>query len=308
MRARIGAAILIVAVTGGPVAGCRRAEPAAEAEQPIGVSVQTARRQSIRDAATASGLVVPAAAGEWTIYAPSAAQIARLPLKENDPVAAGDVLVQFDIASVTQQLSIRQAAVTEASARADRAKAEFTRMSGLFERGIASRNAYEAARTEQTTSASVLTQAVADLEATKIENSQATVRARFAGVVAKVYHGEGRVRERLGHRSDSAGHRSHAAAGRGAVSDPSARAHRAGTGRHDPGHRRRGTAAGDRRVQTRQRGCERTDRRSQARVRRTGHAHRRTPPSVSRSCSINEQTPSSCRRLPCSATTCRRSS
>ncbi len=155
------------------------------------MSVQTAKRQSIRDAATASGLVVPAAAGEWTVYAPSAAQIARLPLKENDPVAAGDVLVQFDIASITQQLGIRQAAVTEAAARADRAKAEFTRMSGLFERGIASRNAYEAARTEQTTSASVLTQAVADFEATKIENSQATVRARFAGVVAKVYHGEG---------------------------------------------------------------------------------------------------------------------
>ena len=91
-------------------------------------------------------------------------------------------------------------------------------MSGLFERGIASRNAYEAARTEQTTSASVLTQAIADLEATKIENSQATVRARFAGVVAKVYHARRRLRERLAHRSDSAGRRSHAAAGRGAVS------------------------------------------------------------------------------------------
>ena len=47
-----------------------------------------------------------------------AAQIARLPVKENDPVAAGDVLVQFDIASVTQELNVRQAAVAEATARA----------------------------------------------------------------------------------------------------------------------------------------------------------------------------------------------
>jgi HlyD family secretion protein len=176
---------------GGALGACRRSEPAAEGEQPIGVSVQPVRRQSIREAATASGLVVPSAAGEWTIYAPAAAQIARLPLEEKDPVAVGDVLVQFEIASVTQELNIRQAAVNEATARADRAKADFTRMSGLFERGIAARNAYEAARTEQTTSASVLTQAIANLEATKIENSQATVRARFAGEVAKVYHAEG---------------------------------------------------------------------------------------------------------------------
>jgi RND family efflux transporter MFP subunit len=163
----------------------------AEADRPTGVSVQPVRRQSIRDVATASGLVVPSAAGEWTIYAPAASRIERLPLKENDPVAAGDVLVEFDIASVTDDLNRRQAAVAEASARADRAKAEFTRLSGLYERGIAARNAYEAARTEQTTSMSVLAQAVADLEAVKVEKAQATVRARFAGVVAKVYHAEG---------------------------------------------------------------------------------------------------------------------
>jgi RND family efflux transporter MFP subunit len=134
---------------------------------------------------------VPSAAGEWTIYAPAAAQIEQLRLKENDPVAAGDVLVVFDIASVTDEMNRRQAAVAEATTRADRAKAEFTRLSALFERGIASRNAYEAARVEQTTSMSVLAQAVADLEAVKIEQTQSTIRARFAGVVAKVYHAEG---------------------------------------------------------------------------------------------------------------------
>lgn len=190
VRLRAVAAIAGLVVL-GPLGACGRPEPAAEAEKPIGVSVQLVARQSIRDAATASGLVVPAAAGEWTIYAPSSAQIARLPLKEQDPIAVGDVLVQFEIASVTHELNLRQAAVTEATARSDRAKAEFTRMSGLFERGIASRNAFESARAEQTTSASVLTQAIAELEATKIENSQATIRARFAGVVARVYHAEG---------------------------------------------------------------------------------------------------------------------
>ncbi len=252
VRLRAVAAIAGLVVL-GPLGACGRSEPAAEAEKPIGVSVQLVGRQSIRDAATASGLVVPAAAGEWTIYAPSSAQIARLPLKEQDPIAVGDVLVQFEIASVTHELNLRQAAVTEATARSDRAKAEFARMSGLFERGIASRNAFESARAEQTTSASVLTQAIAELEATKIENSQATIRARFAGVVTRVYHAEGDFVGELAHRSDSAGRRSHAAAGRRAVSDSSARAHRTGAGGNDPRHRRRRATAGDRCLQTRDR-------------------------------------------------------
>ena len=193
LAVRVGATLIAAGLllSAGVLSACRRAESQPEADRPTGVSVQPARRQSIRDVATASGLVVPSAAGEWTIYAPGSSKIERLPLKENDPVAAGDVLVEFDIASVSDELNRRQVAVAEASGRADRAKAEFTRVSGLFERGIASRNAYEAARTEQTTSMSVLAQAVADLEAVKIEKAQATIRARFAGVVAKVYHAEG---------------------------------------------------------------------------------------------------------------------
>jgi RND family efflux transporter MFP subunit len=190
---RVGVIVLggAVLLSAGSSSACRRAEPAPEAEQPTGVSVQPVRRQSIRDVATASGLVVPSAAGDWTIYAPAPARIERLPLKETDPVAAGDVLVEFEIASITDELNRREAAVAEASARADRARAEYSRLSGLFERGIASRNAYEAARAEQTTSLSILAQATADVESTKIEKAQATVRARFAGVVAKVYHAEG---------------------------------------------------------------------------------------------------------------------
>jgi HlyD family secretion protein len=64
-------------------------------------------------------------------------------------------------------------------------------MSDLFGRGIASRNAFEAARAEQTTSASVLAQAIAELEAVKAQQAQATIRARFSGIVARVWYSEG---------------------------------------------------------------------------------------------------------------------
>lgn len=182
---------VVACVIGLISGGCRSTEPEAEAERPLGVSVQSARLAPLRDVVTASGMVVPSAAGEWTINAPGPAQIVLLPKKENEPVEAGEVLVQFDVASVTDALNARQAAVADASARADRAKTEFARLSGLFERGIASRNAYEAARAEQTTSASILAQAASDLEAVKLEQAQATVRARFSGMVARVWHNEG---------------------------------------------------------------------------------------------------------------------
>ena len=168
----------------------RRAATEAEAA-PIGVTVQLARQEPIRDVVTASGIVVPSAAGDWTIYAPEAAQIVELPKKENDPVAVGDLLVRFEIASLTQELSAREVAVTDARARAERAKAEFARLASLFERGITPRNTYEAARADQATAESVLGQAIVQLESAKAGDTRSTVRARFPGTVVKLWHAEG---------------------------------------------------------------------------------------------------------------------
>jgi RND family efflux transporter MFP subunit len=157
----------------------------------VGVTVQAARTGPIRDVATASGTLVPSAAGEWTIFATEPAQVLSLPRQEGDVVAVGDILVEFDIASLTQEVNARQVAVADAATRADRARTEFTRMSTLFERGIASRNAFEAARADQATSESILGQAVAQLEEVKLEQGRATVRARFPGVVTRVWHAQG---------------------------------------------------------------------------------------------------------------------
>ena len=180
-----------VGVLTAGVCGCGSSAPEVVEERPIGVTVATVQLAPLRDVASASGVVVPAAAGEWTIYAPGPGQVARLPKKENEPVQAGDILVEFDVTAVSDALTARQAAVTEAAQRADRAKSEFVRMSDLFGRGITSRNAYEAARAEQTTSATQLSQAIAELEAVKAEQAQAIVRARFNGIVARVWFSEG---------------------------------------------------------------------------------------------------------------------
>ena len=178
-------ALAVVAV--GAAGGCRRAEPEDTSERPVGVTVQPVRVETLRDVAMASGTVVPATASDWTVYAQEAAEIVELPRKEQDQVATGDLLVRFEIPSLTQELAARELAVGEATARAERAKAEETRITQLFEKGIASRQMYDNARIELTAAESQRGQAMSQLEASKLDATRATVRARFPGTVVKVW-------------------------------------------------------------------------------------------------------------------------
>lgn len=169
----------------------RNNAPAADDVRPFGVNVHVVRAETIRDVASASGTVVPATSADWTIYAPDVATITDLPKKEGDTVAIGDVLVHFDVGSITQAVAARELAVSEATHRAERAKQEVDRLGPLLERGIVPRNTYEAARAEQTTANSVLGQAKAELEGARADETRATVRARFPGVVLKVWRTPG---------------------------------------------------------------------------------------------------------------------
>jgi RND family efflux transporter MFP subunit len=68
-----------------------------------------------------------------------------------------------------------------------------TRLSGLFDRGIAPRVTLEAARVEQSAAESLHTQAIAQVETARLDLDRSQVRARFPGVVTHVYRTEGDV-------------------------------------------------------------------------------------------------------------------
>jgi RND family efflux transporter MFP subunit len=101
------------------------------------------------------------------------------------------VLVRFDIASLNQELAALQLDVLEAQSRLDRAQADLTRQTSLFERGITSRNAYDTSRLEQSAAESALAGARDRLEVVRSGQSRNVVRATFAGVVANVWRAEG---------------------------------------------------------------------------------------------------------------------
>jgi RND family efflux transporter MFP subunit len=171
-------------------AGCRRSAPV-EVAAPVTVRVQVVRPGTLRDVASAPGTVVPAAAGDWTISGPEPAVIVELPKKEGDSVAPGDLLVRFDVPSITQLLAARELDRAQAASRLDQAKATAANQQALFARGLIARNALAADQDSVSAAEAALGQAESQLALAKAEAGRATITARFAGTVQHVWHAVG---------------------------------------------------------------------------------------------------------------------
>jgi membrane fusion protein (multidrug efflux system) len=172
-------------------AACRSHSSAPPVAPAVGVTVQTVRSDTMRDVASGTGVIAPTSSGDLTVAAPEPGRIVELPLKEGDSVAVGDLLVRFDLPSISQLLSTRQADVSQATARLDRAKTDAARQSDLFGRGFLSRNAYQAGQDAVASAESQLAEATSNLQTAQSAASADTVRAHFAGVVNKVWHAPG---------------------------------------------------------------------------------------------------------------------
>ena len=157
----------------------------------LGVTVHTVKRESLRDVARASGVVVPSAAGDWTVFAPDTAEIVEIPKAEGEAVKAGDVLVRFDIASHTQEIAALELQAIAAEQALERAAADLKRQSELADRGIVSRNAFETSRAVHASAQTTAATARAQLEGARTVDDLSIVRARFPGTVMKVWHAKG---------------------------------------------------------------------------------------------------------------------
>ena len=187
----IGLATVTVLATTLPA--CRRASTDDTASRPglIGVTVQAARVDTLRDVASAPGVIVPSSAADFTVYAPEVGQIADLPVKQDETVATGAVLVRFEIASALQEMAALQLDVLESTNRLERAKAEATRKASLFDRGLLSRNEYDISKLDQATAEALLQQARTRLELAQAADARSIIRAPFAGSIVKLWHATG---------------------------------------------------------------------------------------------------------------------
>jgi RND family efflux transporter MFP subunit len=198
-RARLRAVVVAVALS-ATISACKHAAVESVAtEEDVPVAVQAAAVvDSLESVISATGVVAPASGADWTITAPEAARIAELPKAEGDHVQPGDLLVRFEIPSMAAEVTAREADVGQADARVAAAKAARTRTAGLVERGIAAQKDLEAAELEQAQAEAAVKQAQAGVGAAKALIDRTMVRARFAGVIAKRWHGVGDLVEAAG--------------------------------------------------------------------------------------------------------------
>jgi membrane fusion protein (multidrug efflux system) len=172
---------------------CSRAAPQAETVEPIAVTVQAARLGSVRDAISFPGTVTPQSLGDFIVIAPVPCTVSDVTKAEGDRVTAGEIIVKLDIAAISGEIATRQLELTDAIARVDRTKAETDRMSGLYDKGLASRLQWESARAAQSSAEAARSQAQAHMDSAKALESSTIIRARFNGVVAKRWHTGGEL-------------------------------------------------------------------------------------------------------------------
>ena len=102
----------------GVVAGCSHAPvEQVTTESAVEVEVKAAAIGEIEGHINVTGTVMPAPGAELTIVAPEPARIAEMPKAEGEQVRVGDVLVRFDIPTLTAGVATARADVSQARAR-----------------------------------------------------------------------------------------------------------------------------------------------------------------------------------------------
>lgn len=190
MTCRTAASALLAASMA--ISGCGH-ETVEEVETSAAPSVTTVivSRRTVEGVVSATGLVSAAPGADWTITAPEAARIVELPKAEGDRVKPGDLLVRFEIPSLSTDVSAREGEVQQAQARVDNAQASVTRLTTLVEHGVAAQKDLEDARRELAESRAALSQARSARRNAGVLQARTIVRARFAGVVARRAHNPG---------------------------------------------------------------------------------------------------------------------
>ena len=150
------------------------------------MQVEAARSGPVREVIAATGVVTAAPGAELVVTAPEAARIVELPKAEGDRVRAGDLLVRFEIPSLTAGARARAAPRSSRRRRASKTpRRAAARVAGLFERGVAARKEVEDAERELREANAALAQAQSASGAANALAGRTVVRAQFDGVVAK---------------------------------------------------------------------------------------------------------------------------
>jgi RND family efflux transporter MFP subunit len=127
------------------------------------------------------------ALSQATVRSKLSAEVRRVPLREGERVAAGQVVAEFDTAALKVLLAERQA--TLESTRAQLAQTERTRQvnAQLVKQNFISQNAFDTADSAHRAQVAAVEAAAAQLAQTQLQLNDAVVRAPISGQIARRY-------------------------------------------------------------------------------------------------------------------------
>jgi len=177
-------------------AACHKAAPEeTETTAAVPVEVELAHVGTIRAVVAATGTADPQPGADWIIIAPQPARVALITKAEGDRVRKGDLLVRFDAPPLRADLATRSGELSAARAHLENARKNVTRLTGLLERGIASRKEVEDAQKDLREAEAAVRQSSGTHAAAADLAAQAVVYARFNGLVARRSHNPGDIVE-----------------------------------------------------------------------------------------------------------------
>jgi membrane fusion protein, multidrug efflux system len=185
------ALVLVLAISLVTVACSRKPVEELETTAAAPVKTLTLAPKTVEGVVSATGIVTAAPGADWTITAPEAARIVELPKAEGDRVKPGDLLVRFEIPSLSTDVATRRAEAQTAHARVENTQANVTRLTTLVQHGVAAQKELEDARRELAEARAALAQAESASQNAGVLASRTVVRARFSGVIAKRAHNPG---------------------------------------------------------------------------------------------------------------------
>ena len=162
-----------------------------ETEAAPAVQTVVVAPQPFEATVSATGVVAAAPGADWTITAPEPARIVEMPKAEGDRVRPGDLLVRFEIPSLSTDLAQREAEGRQAQAHVANAQASVNRLTTLVQHGVAAQKDLEDAERDLSEAQAALAQARSAQQNASVLASRSVVRARFPGVVARRAHNPG---------------------------------------------------------------------------------------------------------------------
>jgi RND family efflux transporter MFP subunit len=191
-RKRIASAVGVVIVIGAIAAYAAMAGKDSKDKSETPATLEFLASQVVQPQARKMSydLVLPGtvqATSQATVRSKLAAVIRRIDVREGDSVEAGQVIAEFDTASLKAQLAEREAGVASAKAQMDQAQRTREANAQLIRQNFITQNAYDAADATYQAQVGSVAGAQAQLAQVQLQLDDGVVRAPISGLIAHRY-------------------------------------------------------------------------------------------------------------------------